>query len=207
MASKEQSVPVTESNLRAFFHQSVNSAVINQQIDTGEATIWYLTNLLCDYARSEQLFDQTTDGLVLRTLTETYVMASEAPSERERQRLLRRLGDVALFISGLFSGRFTRHRMMVDVDYFMAMGGGAYAYLGDAGAASVRARSLSEIFQDLSRQFTGFVDVLAEVGGDAFGSDSDLLRVHDLWEKTNSQRLEGKLRAAGIQPVRMTWSH
>ena len=136
-----------------------------------------------------------------------YFMASRAPSERERQRLLQRLGDVALFISGLFSGRFTRRRVMVDVDYFMAMGGGAYAYLGDIGSATVRARSLSEIFQDLSCQFVRFVDVLAEVGGQAFGSDSDLLRVHELWEKTNSPRLERRLRAAGIQPTAMTWSH
>lgn len=203
MSKSPDSKPLTPATLQAFFLDSVNDAIRNQQVETCEATIWYLSHLLSDYARSERLFDTTEEGVMLRPLAELYALASEAPSETERKLILQRLGDVALFVSGLFSGLFTRRRRLVDVDYYMAMGGGAYAYLGESPPGSVRDRSLTEIFLDLSGQFSRFVDVLAEVGEQAFGArDTDLLRIHDLWLKTDSPRLAGKLRAAGIEPVR-----
>ena len=66
----------------------------------------------------------------------------------------------------------------------------------------------AEIFSDLSRQFVLFVDVLAEVGEFAAGcNNSDLLRAHDLWLRTRSPRLEKRLRAACIIPLRQASSH
>lgn len=208
MSAGANTTPVTESNLRAFFHQSLNDAIENQHIDTHDSTIWYLTNLLSDFAHTEHLFDQTEEGRTLRPLAGLYAMAVETNNEQQRKLLLKRLGDVALFISGLFSGLFTRHRCLVDVDYYIAMGGSAYSYLGDGATLSVRDQSLAEIFIDLSEQFVRFVDVLAEVGEQtAACSNSDLLRAHDLWLKTGSPRLEKCLRSAGIIPHRQVNSH
>lgn len=208
MAINPQRVPITESSLRAFFHDSLNQAIRNQGVSAQDETIWYLTNLLADFSRSERLFDHTADGRVLRPLAELYAIAAEASSETERKLVLQRLGDVALFVSGLFSGIFTRRRRMVDVDYYIAMGGGAYAYLCGSSQQARQHASLIAIFHQLSREFARFVDVLAEVGENAFGaSDRDLLRLHELWARTESPRLERKLREAGITPVRVALAH
>lgn len=200
---ERRSGPITESNLRRFFHDSVLMALNNQQVEADEATIWYLANLLSHFSRSENLFDDLGDGPMLRPLAELYGAALSAPSEQERRLFLQRLGDVALFVSGLFQGLFSRRRRLVDVDYYISMGGNAYDYLAQTSTDSTRDRSLVEIYRELSHRFLNFVDVLAEVGEHSTGcEDADLLRMHELWAKTGSPRLERKLRAVGIAPSR-----
>ncbi|ADJ29762.1 hypothetical protein [Nitrosococcus watsonii] len=190
---------VTRSALRPFFFDSLQEAVANQQVKADEATVFYLVNLLTDFSRSEKVFDYTQEGLTLRPLAELYGFAVEAASQSERKLILQRLGDVALFISGLFSGYFRRR--LVDVDYYIAMGGSAYAYLYDTKGQNARERALATIFRQLSQQFVQFVDVLAEVGENAFGpSKHDILSLYALWAKTGSPRLEYKLRRLGINP-------
>ncbi len=200
--------PIAEANLRSFFHDSLQSAASNQGVEVAEATLWYLTNLLTTFSRSEQLFDRTGNGQSLTPLVALYAWAAEAPSEAERKLALQRLGDVALFISGLFSGLFVRRRRLVDVDYYIAMGGSAYGYLSEKSRGSVREQTLAAIFCQLSREFARLVDVLAEVGENAPGADNhDVLRLHQLWSQTGSVRLERKLRALGITPARLTRTH
>jgi hypothetical protein len=201
-------IPITESNLHAFFHASLDQAIRNQRVDAGDATVWYLTNLLADFSRTERLFEQTAEGRLLTPLAELYGVAMEASTEVERKLVLRRLGDIALFVAGLFSGLFTRRRRAVDVDYYIAMGGSAYAYLCESSQGAVRDHAVVAIFHQLSGQFARFVDVLGEVGENAFGANAyDPLRLHELWCKTGSPRLERKLRAAGITPVKASVAH
>jgi hypothetical protein len=197
---------VTGSDLRSFFHDSVKEAIENQQVKANEATIFYLVNLLTDFSRSEKVFDYTREGPVLRPLAELYRFALEAASPSERKLMLQRLGDIALFISGLFSGYFQRR--LIDVDYYIAMGGNAYAYLYETQDQSPRDQALAAIFQQLSQQFVQFVDVLAEVGENAYGSNKqDILGLYELWAKTGSPRLERKLRNLGVIPQRFRSTH
>lgn len=196
----------TESDLRSFFHHSVQNAVENQHVETDEATIFYLVNLLTDFSRSEKVFDYTPDGRTLRPLAELYCFAIETVSRRERKLILQRLGDIALFISGLFSGYFQRR--LIGVDYYIAMGGNAYAYLYDTNDQSPRDQALASIFRQLSRQFVQFVDVLAEVGENASGSNKqNILALYELWAKTGSRRLERKLKCLGIIPQQFGSMH
>lgn len=152
-----------EQRLEAFFHRALHDAARHQRLDAGAATLHYLTHLLTDYARSERLFDFTEQGLQIRPLALLYGEAINARSVRERRLWLQRLGDMALFVSGLFAGRLSRR--YTDLDYCVAMGGNAYGYLQDTGAANSRDRALGEIFGELSEDFVRFVDLLAEVGG------------------------------------------
>jgi len=200
--------PITASSLQSFFHDSLHDAARNQGVEVDEATLWYVTNLLTTFSRSEHLFDRNEQGQALTPLVALYATAAEAASEAERKRALQRLGDVALFISGLYSGLFVRRRRLVDVDYYIAMGGGAYGYLSDNSSRSVSEQTLAAVFHQLSREFARLVDVLAEVGENAAGSDNhDVLRMHELWSRTGSARLERKLRALGIIPARLTRTH
>ena len=200
--------PIKASSLQSFFHDSLQGAASNQGVEVDEATFWYLTNLLTNFSRSERLFDRTEEGRALTPLVALYALEVEAASEAERKRALQRLGDVALFISGLYSGLFVRRRRLVDVDYYIAMGGSAYGYLSENSSQSVRDQSLAAVFHQLSREFARLVDVLAEVGENAAGSDNrDVLRMHELWSQTGSARLERKLRALGVTPAKLSRTH
>lgn len=107
---------------------------------------------------------------------------------------------MALFIAGVFSDSL--NRKAVDVDYYVAMGSNAYGYLSDCFRGTVREIALSKIFEELSVRFQEFMDVLAEVSERAhLTSDSDIMRIYELWLRTGSKRAAQRLRRFGIQPT------
>lgn len=152
-----------ERRLEAYFHHALHETARHRRLDAGAATLHYLTQLLTDYARSEHLFDYTENGLQIRPLALLYGEAINARSVRERRLWLQRLGDMSLFVSGLFAGRLSRR--FIDLNYCVAMGGNAYGYLRETGTDNSRDRAQAEIFGELSEGFVRFVDLLAEVSG------------------------------------------
>lgn len=191
---------ITGMNVQEYFRHSVNSALAHQKVEATEETVYYVVNLLSCFTRADTLFTQTADGMELQPLALLYAEALEAPGAAERQLLLRRLGDVALVIAGLFSSSL--NRKVVDVDYYIGMGGAAYGFLCEMSKSSVRGRVFCAIFNELSRKFQVFVDVLAEVSENShLSSGTDVLRLYDLWVKTGSQRVADKLRKLGIEPA------
>ena len=108
------------------------------------------------------------------------------------------LGRDAL-ISGIFADSLKGR--LIDVDYYIAMGGSAYGYLSDGVRGSQQTRAMAAIFEELAANFVAFVDVLGEVGDNThLRADTDLLRAYDLWARTGSQRAAQQLRRSGIQP-------
>ena len=106
---------------------------------------------------------------------------------------LRKVGDVSLFMSGFFSDSLKRG--LVDVGYYIQIGGRAYASLARCDAA------LGEVFDELSGKFTAFVDVLGEISErTALTSDTDLLRLYERWLRTGSRRSGNLLVTRGIVP-------
>lgn len=191
---------ITDMNVREYFQESISSALTNQQVKAADGTIYYVVNLLTYYARADHLFEQTADGLALQPLAMIYSEAVEASSVEERDKALQRLGDIALLISGLFSDSL--NRKLVDVDYYIAMGGSAYGYLSGIIGDSVRGRTLSIIFDELSNKFQAFVDVLSEVSEKAnLTSHTDIMRLYEIWMRTGSKRAASRLRKHGIEPL------
>jgi hypothetical protein len=79
--------------------------------------------------------------------------------------MLRRLGDIALFIAGMFSPSLKRK--VVGVDYYINMGGGAYDWLSDS-LASTGDRSLDwKTFRELAENFQDMVFVLDDFAGNS----------------------------------------
>jgi hypothetical protein len=194
---------ITDIDIREYFRDSVCTAVANQQLTVTEETIIYVVNMLASFTRSESLFERTADGYVIKALAMIYVDTIDAESTLEKNRVLQRLGDIALFISGIFSDSL--NRSPVDVDYYAAMGGIAYAHLADSTRNSIYGRTLSMVFAELSDKFMSLVDVLSEISESSdMNSDSDVLRMYELWLKTGNSRLAKKLRQIGIQPVPVT---
>lgn len=190
---------ITGMNVREYFHDSVAMAIDNQQVAAAEETVYYIVNLLTLFSRADALFERTPDGVMIRPLASFFEEAVEAPTPEQRNTALQRLGDVALFISGVFSDSLKGR--LVDVDYYIAMGGSAYGSLSDGVRGSMQGRALAGIFDELAVKFTCFVDVLGEVSDNThLAGDTDLLRCYDLWSKTGSQRAASKLRRHGIEP-------
>lgn len=191
----ESSQVLATSDVRSFFQESVVSALEQQGLQAREDTIVYLINLLADFARADRLYEWTPDGYALRPLALLYGDAVQASTNELRNQALRRLGDVALFVAGLFADSL--QRQAVDVDYYIAMGGNAYGYLSDRHSS----RAHRPVFEELSQQFTDFVDVLSLISGSCSTDHQDVLRLYENWLRTGNRHSARKLRQLGVHVV------
>lgn len=188
---------VETTNIESFFHESVTGSISSQNVDVCDETVVYLTRLLTQYARSEELFERDEDGVQLKPLAVLYCNAASARDDKARCDHLRKLGDLALFISGWFARNLERRR--VGVSYYVQMGETAYDWLSGCCDASVRGRVFAQIFQDLAAHFSELRDVISEIHMSVdVRSDSDLLGLYELWQRSGSARAAELLRAEGI---------
>lgn len=200
MPGQTPSAVITDTTPIEYFHESVANAMAHQQVQADDDTTHYLVSLLTHFVHAENLYEQTPEGRGLRPLAFLYADAVQSRNPAERQVALRRLGDVALFISGFFADSLDRKA--VDVDYYIAMGGGAYGCLAEDLDGTQRGRALTPIYRELAEKFTPFVDVLGEVSESIQARDQrTLLRLYELWLRTGSPRLARRLREHGITPA------
>jgi hypothetical protein len=191
---------VAVTNLREFFHDSVQAALRKQHVAVDDHTEHYVVNVLTMFARSEELYESTPDGIRIKPLARMLADASEASSAQQRDDALRRLGDVSLFVAGFFAQSFARK--LVDIDYHIAMGGRAYGTLADNLRGSIRGQAFAAVFLELAQKFQRLVDVLNEVAEMAHThTDKDILRLYEIWMKTGSPRAFGILQRLGVAPV------
>ncbi len=160
---ENRSAPLIHATqLSDYFHHAVQRVARRSHLAADAATLHYLASLLCDYARSERVFDYSDAHLQLRPLALLYAAALDAESAAEQRLWLQRLGDLALFAGGLFAGRLSRR--FQNLDYCVAMGGNAYGALHDnAERRCLAAQAL--VFGELAAGFGDFVSLVAEVSG------------------------------------------
>ena len=191
---------VAVTNLREFFHDSVQTALRQQNVAVDDHTEHYVVNVLTTFARSEELYEQTPEGVRLKPLAHMLAQAVEAPTPQQRETTLRRLGDVSLFIAGFFAQSFARK--LVDIDYHIAMGGRAYSALAESTRGTLRGHAFAIVFMELAQKFQRLVDVLNDVAEMSYThTDKDILRQYEIWLKTGSPRAFNILRRLGVQPV------
>ena len=187
------------ANLREFFKDELHGALEKRHLAVEDQTEHYVVNLLTLFSRSEALYDQTPEGPRLKPLVVMLSEALEAPSVGDRHRGLQRLGDVSLFIAGFFARSFARK--LIDIDYHIAMGGRAYATLGEA-LCHGRSRVLGKVFAELADKFQPMVDALNAVSECSYShSDKDILRLYEIWLKTGSRRSYDILKRLGVNPT------
>src|SRR5882762_4034883 len=187
------------ANLREFFKDALHGALEKQQLAVEDQTEHYVVNLLTLFARSEALYDSTSEGPRLKPLVVMLSEALEAPSAGDRNRNLQRLGDVSLFVAGFFAQSFARK--LIDIDYHVAMGGRAYATLADT-LSRGRSRVLGKVFSELAEKFQPMVDALNAVSETSYThSDKDILRLYEIWLKTGSRRCFDLLKRLGVNPT------
>jgi len=197
---------LTDVNIHDYFRDQLQASIARQHVAVGPPTVQYLTRLLAQFTVSSQLFSPTEYGCELKPLAQHYAEAVYAEGAHARNLALKRLGDIALFIAGIFSGSLARK--VVDVDYYAAMGGGAYRHLHDLCQPQFNAGASPLPFAELAEKFLALVDVLAEVAEEShLGAKPDMLREFELWMRTGSQRARSQLARRGIVPSPEMLSH
>ena len=194
---------VTATNLMEFFRDALRGVLADQRVAVEEQTEHYVVNMLTLFARAERLYESTPDGPRLKPLAQMLSDALEAATTAERESALQRLGDISLFMAGLFARGFARR--LVDVDYHVAMGGRAYDTLARS-LERARRRAPARVFAELAAKFLPLVDALGEIGDAAYVyTQRDVLRLYEIWLKTGSMRARRLLRRLGIEaaPVAM----
>jgi hypothetical protein len=187
------------ANLQEFFKDSVADAMEKQGVAADDHTAYYVVNLLTLFARAEKLYDRRTDGPGPPPLALLLAEAAATPDLQARNVVLQRVGDTALFVAGFFQEAFARK--LVDVDYYIEVGGAAYGSLSESVRGTIRGRAFRGVFAELAEKFRGFVDVLAEIRDSARAADDhDILRLYEVWLKTGSLRAARVLRSLGIEP-------
>ena len=169
-----------------YFKELVDGALARQRVAAGELTAFYVVHLLTSFLQRRA--DRDEQPLAFRL-----AQALDAGGTEQRASL-RQIGDLALFISGFFSDSL--RRTLVDVDYYVSIGGTAYTAL-----SRHEADTFSPVFAELAEKFIGFVDVLSEVSErTSCASNADLLRLYERWLKTGSPRSGQLLIERGVVP-------
>ena len=180
-----------EQTAAEFFKGHIESALARQQLRATGLTSYYLVDLLCRFTRPDTRIpfnDDHDEPLALRLRR-----ALESGGMEQRVRL-RNLGDFSLFMSGFFSDSL--RRQAVDVDYYVSMGGYAYASL-----ARRDEDAFGEVYAELGRKFVPFMGVLTDISERTGQTSSrDVLRLYERWLRTGSTRAGQQLVERGITP-------
>ncbi|MBP9858501.1 MAG: hypothetical protein KBD62_11070 [Kofleriaceae bacterium] len=182
MADNEIMDAVTPAaSVDGFFYEVVAESLEAVRLRSTEPANWYLVSLLGDFTRT-----RLPDTPLALRLAEAKLAA---PAERVRA--LKEVGDTSLYVAGFFAESLSRK--LVDADYYVGLGRGAYAEL--AGQLS---GSLTEVYRELADNFPGFVEVLGEVRRRVDFAGADLMKLYEQWLRTRDAWIEKKLRALGV---------
>lgn len=176
-------------DLRSFFNEMVDEALLQRKLRTIPMVSTYLVELLEFYTISENLE-------IKQTLAEMFLTAIQEESTSIKTEKLKRLGDMSLYISGFFGDSLKRK--VVDIDYYADIGGRAYDLL----AREVREDIYSMVYGEISNRFLDFVDVLTVISQKSFvQSNEDLLRLYDRYVTTGSELAREQLLEKGLLPA------
>ncbi len=178
-----------ESNetLASFFFEKLGAALREHRVETAAETEHYLVRLLSDYATHP--VDEQPLALKL--------MAAEGAPPVERRRQLREIGDTSLFVSGFWSDSFARR--IVDVDYYIGLGGSAYGRLARVGDGWSR-DPCTGVFAELAEKFRSFVHVLGTLSSWVRppSTPQDMVKLYDKYRNTGSSWARSRLAAMGV---------
>ncbi len=177
---------ILESHPTEFFRELVRDAMQAQGFESVEETEYYLVALLEGHVR-------TKGGLLDEPLALTYLEA-EAGAPGESFQRYKKVGDTALFVSGLFVDCL--ERTVVQPTYYVELGQLAYRRIAQVGADRVR-----EMFDTLATQFADLVRVLGTISTrELFPSDRDTLRIYRRWRLTRGAADAAELVRRGLIP-------
>ena len=188
-----ESLLVVSNDLGEFFRQEITSAKESLGIKISDVAEYYLVNLLCEFSKHAHKPELGSQPLALQ-----YKNAIES-APNERLHLLKSLGDESLYLAGFFSEFI--ERSLVDVGYYISMGGTAYGSLSELMGTRRHGDTFAELYDQLAVRFPELVDVLNQVCDRARSKGEDshgLLRLYERWLRTGSTRVQRLLHESGL---------
>ena len=159
LSAADVDIVATESPAE-FFQAEIARALGRHQLRPSVESTVYLVQLLVSFIRPDRLYEQV-DVEPDQPLAEIFLAAASSEGMR-KFRLLKFSGDLALFHSGIFANgtpRARARRDAVDLDYYIRLGGSAYATV----AVASRSPDNAALFGELAVSFAQFVRVLNRV--------------------------------------------
>ena len=182
---------IHQESATEFFREQVEQAIAHQRVRSSQSTAYYLVQLLNSFVCPERYYQQFGVGADQSPL-EILCQALTVHGQRQLQ-LLRLVGDLSLFMTGFQSDHLQRRQL--GLNHYIQVGGYAYATVASSGNWRIHA----EVFDELARHFTAFVDVLSEVSEHCSLTDNaQLLNLYERWLHTGSDRTAALLRRQGI---------
>jgi hypothetical protein len=182
-----------------FFKGEVDRAIRRQNLRASEDVSFYLVQLLDGFTKLDGrgvALDEPLAMLLHRAMFTT---------AHQRVAAYRQLGDVSLYLAGLFAPALRRRS--VNVEYAIRMGSGAYASVArltrGAGPRLV-SRSLPLMYAEMSEKFPALVEVLTQISESCgFGMDSpDIVQLYERFARTRAPHLLERLKRKGALPGR-----
>ncbi len=186
---------IVSGDLVEFFRTEVQQARAALKLAMGEQTEFYLVQLLCDYSMLRPQRDLSGEPLAL-----LYKKALEAQQGAQVAHY-KQLADEALVMAGFFTDAI--ERTLVDVDYYICMGGSAYSNLAKLVGDHHHGAQFAQLYAELAVHFTDHVDVLNQISERARINrhcDTDLLKLYDRYARTGSRRIRRQLLERGLLP-------
>jgi hypothetical protein len=187
----------TFASLEGFFNELLSSALAVERVELSPESCAYLLQLCIEYADRDALHSETArDERGVPALTWLYQRAkTSAPADRFNA--YRKLGDLALMISGFFAPQI--ERSLVGVGYFVDMGSAAYT----TAASLSRGSAFAAILGQLGGSYSQLVEVLTRVAEQTtLPVANDIGATFERWLRNpSSGELSGRLLGMGMIPI------
>ena len=156
----------------------------------------YLAGVLSRFTDTNALFKSTENGIGEEPLALMLKRALES-TDNERVRVMKHLGDVALYKSGFCADRIERQG--VDLEYYINMGGMAYQNVSVLSSQRNSGGVFRELYADLSTHFADLVHVITEFFlRSQLASPAGIMKLYKRWERTGSNQAARLLTNAGV---------
>jgi hypothetical protein len=186
--------PIVVGSPREYFIDQVECALKRLNFQPSPLSRFYLVGLLERFMFASNLFpkDDETGKSRRQTLAELYFSAQSSPPPRHLD-IWKQLGDSSLYISGFFGDSL--NRKLVDIEYYVDMGGVAYAALSSLAEDEDKAK----MYGEFSARFPEFVDVLTFISQESMiQTNEDLLKLYDRYLSTGSRLAGEQLLERGL---------
>jgi len=171
---------IGHASVEGFFHDTLEEALGQVGMQVSPQTEYYLVGLLGEFAKG-RISDEPL-GLLM--------VSSDGVAARVSA--LKEVGDTSLYVSGFFAESV--NRQLVDLDYYIGMGGAAYREL----AGRMGRSAAAEVYAELAARFPAFVDVLARIRSQVSFAGDDVVSLYQEWVRTRSDWIEDKLSGMGV---------
>ncbi len=179
-----QDVATQHTTLESFFFEEIERAQTERERRLPTDVEAYVVGLLARYAKRTHVAGRTS-----RPLAIDYLEARGQQGSR-RAKALRRVGDRALYISGVVPRSMTRSP--VGVRYVKGIGAAAYQAVTDAPTGG-----RLDVLRRIAARFDEVAQVIGEVARPA-SEDGSLLEIYDRWRREGDEGDLRRLVAAGV---------